>query len=192
MGSSRKGSQNTAPSSSWRVGRLMSYSLTLHQCLRGGLLSLINSLPVSSRFTLQHRPRNEGCVPLSPSSLWAPRRSFPVRALEGSAGARGWPAVRSACGQEDRWGGPWPRREKGQSPSNPAAVAWSRVGFQWPCQHTPCGPPAACHAPTLVSMGFSPWCSQCPPDGDATCSVPAALTLPLCLHTGMPGHQQRF
>lgn len=137
----------------------------------------------------------------SPQALLLPcERNAEVsqwRALEGLAAARGRPTVSgtcrvgSACGYEDTWWGPQPRTKKGQSLSNLAALAWSSVTFQWPCQHRHYAPRASCYSPPSHTSlcGLLPMMWPRPPDGDATCSVPVALPLPRCLHTCTPGHQ---
>lgn len=93
----------------------------------------------------------------SPQALLLPcERNAEVsqwRALEGLAAARGRPTVSgtcrvgSACGYEDTWWGPQPRTKKGQSLSNLAALAWSSVTFQWPCQHRHYALRASCYSP---------------------------------------------
>ena len=184
MGSCWKGTLNTAPSNFRRVRWLMSYSLMSQKCLVGTGRAVVGYQLTACQ--LQIHP------PAHAMQWWmcSLKPFFPVSAMQKfpSAGPQRnlqEPGASLLWGQHVAWGPlgrtlATEREEKGQPPSNPAALAWSRVGFQWPCQHTPCGPPAACHAPTPVSMVFSPWCGRGLPDGDATCSVPTALTLPLC------------
>ena len=93
----------------------------------------------------------------SPQALLLPcERNAEVsqwRALEGLAAARGCPTVSGSCrvgsarGYEDTWWGPQPRTKKGQSLSKRAALVWSSVTFQWPCQHRHCALRASCYSP---------------------------------------------